>query len=180
MRKQDIKPGVVYAYREGKYSSASPVVFLAAPVTSKIYTQSGRRYEGDEPYFGLANGKPGRHAGYPVLMVADEDRIPEAADVTLADFEAATKPAAPGGRFTYVGNLTYIVGPYVEEREERERTARAEQESRARAIGILTALRARDITPNRIPSWGAVDSVSLPLAEAEKLIALLNDREPTP
>jgi hypothetical protein len=195
MKKADIKPGVVYAcWRRKAHESPSPIMFLAAPSPDALYH---RARGGDEtaPCFAraLAHDKPQREEGwqvgtigYPAAMRGSDSKLaPEdLLNVTLADFEAATSSQQGGYRFTLVCNLAEIAGPWDEEvawdrERHRRRDERIKQElaaadaSRARAADILTALRAHGVEANRIPTYSAVDSITLPLDEAEKLIALL-------
>jgi hypothetical protein len=190
MRKQDVKAGVVYAYREGKgdWAAPRPVVFLAAPKDGEQYLPSPVRGEKGQTYFTKPPSSGGMRyrAGYPIVRVMPE-RLAEANADTLADFEKASSPRARAGRFDTISNLAYIIGPYAEElaayegrasaaRERRARELEAEQASRARAIDVITALSAHDIRPRRIAAYGPVEALWLPLGEAEKLVAMLSGR----
>ena len=190
MRKQDIKPGVVYAYREGRLTSdwrePSPCVFLAAPADGQLYATSRSRGTDGAPYFkaALKGAKASWPNGYPVVMIAHTDHIPDAVSVTLADFETATSAKAPGGRYSIVSNLAYIVGPYDEViadrkirweagRLENERQREIEQARRRRGTAVIAALAAAGVRVDRLPMYD--EDIVIPLAEAEKLIALLAD-----
>ncbi len=132
MRKQDIKPGVVYAYCESRWNQPSPVVFLAAPAASRIYTRSARRGEDGQPFFTTAREgvKAGRYSGgYPMVRLAHPDNIGDISRFTLDGFEAATDPRADGGTYTIVSNLVYIVGPYDE--------VMADRDGRPRAVSVF-------------------------------------------
>jgi hypothetical protein len=194
VRKQDIKPGVVYAYQRGTYGNPQPVVFLNTPADGELYTESSQyRKPGSKAFTRAREGsKPhavsfGSDVGYPVVRGRwDADTDPAALlSATLSDFEAATQPYSGSHEFRVVTSLTAIAGPWDEviatrkaqyeaDRQRRERDQQEARASRTRAIDIITALSARDIKVSRISSYGAVDSVSLPLDEAEKLVSLLS------
>jgi hypothetical protein len=200
MKKADIKPGVVYAYQRGRgdYDEPQPIVFLNAPADGDLYARSSYHrppgapafhaaHDGSKPHRGSGYSSP--DVGYPAVMLggnAPKGTKPEdLLKFTLAGFKAATSTTAGDGTmFTLITSLAQITGTYAEAKAEYEarrqaRREEAQQErtaadaSRARAIDVLASLRAHDIEANRIPAYSAVDSITLPLDEAEKLIALL-------
>ena len=150
MRKKDIKPGVVYAYREGKYGETLPVMLL----TADLY--KGRGYRDDEgPKFRKAGAGDAPHSGrlgspttgYLVAIMrhrygrkVDYDAAAERmASITLADMEAT------GGEslddligFMLIVRLGVIIGRWDEvtaqQREEAEQEARR-QAARRRSAG---------------------------------------------
>lgn len=197
MKKADIKPGVVYAYQRSANYSPEPIVFLA----TGLYTSRGR-YNKDKPWASraLAGDKIGRNyldreTGYPIARrdwqaqgVSDEEIVRQMLALAPADWEGAADGTVGAVRLDILMRLGQITGLYdevVAERTAREKAARelaaeVQQEadtSRTRAIDTLTALRAHGIEPSRIPSYGGVESISLPLAEAEKLIRLLRQED---
>jgi hypothetical protein len=188
MRKQDIKPGVVYAYQESRtYGSVKPIAFLAAPSEGRVYTKSFRTPPGERCFTrnDRATTASRTTGGYPAVWVDDPARPPTA---TLADFEAATAnegdPDAP--RFTTVRNLTYITTTWEVAAAELAEQKRADEAARARRAAIrdradrvVSALRAHGVEANRVPAYGAADPLTLPLDEAEKLIALLAAKNST-
>lgn len=205
MRKQDIKPGVVYAYQRSRgsiYSDPEPVVFLNAPADSVLYSEPDRNTRRDpgRPVFAKARegSKPAGSrgawsnagdTGYPAVMIyrhdGDKATTESLLTVTLADFEATPQTTVKGITYTVITSLTPILGPWDEvvaglkarrkaEQERAERESKAADAIRTRAIDIIAALSARGITANFVGSYGgAARAISLPLAEAEKLIALL-------
>ena len=170
MKKQDIKPGVVYAYqRSREYGTPEPVVFLVAPSEGKLYaTTSDYRKPGRPAFIEAHSGaKPhkgtgfsGTDYGYPVAKLRSGNMEPAAqvADLlkpTLADFEKCATAYAPAGfdglEFSLATTLTHITGEYETElaahkaRCEAERAAsqreRAERDAaRDRAAAILGRL----------------------------------------
>ena len=74
MRKQDIKPGVVYAYQRGTYGNPLPVVFLNTPADGELYTEGSQWRKPGSKAFTRAHGGSKPHAvsfgsdvGYPVV-----------------------------------------------------------------------------------------------------------------
>lgn len=199
MKKADIKPGVVYAYQRSKYDSPRPIVFLNAPADGVLYRERDYPKSGTPAFIKASPAAKPRRAlgfgrggiGYPAAHLSHDSRMThqDLLGITLADFERATSGYHEGYEFDVITTLTHVTGPWDEviaaheaqkraERESREQEQHEASESRARAIDILTALRARaGIEPDRIPTYGAVKSISIPLAEAEKLVALLAGRE---
>lgn len=193
MRKQDIKPGVVYAYREGKYGETLPVVFLA----TDFY--KGRDYrDEDGPKFRKAGAADAPHSdrlgspttGYLVAIMrhqygrkVDYDAAAERmAKVTLADMEAT------GGEslddligFMLLVRLGVVIGPWGEvmaqQREEAEEKKRRQEIISAtakalddRAAKVRLVLIAKGVSPRF--STTARDLI-LSLEDAEKLASLL-------
>jgi hypothetical protein len=200
MRKQDIKPGVVYAYqRDHSYCGRPlPVVFLNTPAGSELYSESSvrplSRSRGMPAFYRAhAQAKPhavsfGSDVGYPAVRFRWDatGHISELLSVTLADFEAAVERTQGDREFTVITSLAAIVGPWDEVKaayDERKRAndeqkradAEAADASRTRAMDVMRALRAYGVEVSRLPAYGAVKSVSLSLEEAEKLVAVLRE-----
>lgn len=197
MKRTDIRAGVVYAYQRSTYNEPQPIVFLNAPADGVLYCETSHYRAPGSPAFikARADSKPhrvqfGSDVGYPVVRLRWDSKDDPASllSVTLADFEAATGSIDGGREFAVVVSLAAIAGPWSDVKAARDEQVEADRQlreheraeadaSRARAIDVLTALRARDIEPERISPYGKVESIVLPLEEAEKLLAMLRDRE---
>lgn len=193
MRKQDIKPGVVYAYQEGKYQSPTPIVFLAAPKDTELWSAHRRPPEGAQrskqanagakPYRSRGRYMSGGDTGYPAAqaraMPGDGSGYDMAAlaTVDLADFEAATDAPGPRCRFTVVTNLTYIAGEWETVTAEHAAAAQADRDHRAALQRERSALNKRAGAVQvalGVPIRWDGDRFILSLQSAEKLAALLN------
>ena len=136
MRKNDIKPGVIYAYQRGRgdWDTPSPIVFLTAPADGTLYRSSGtysrpgahefsKAHPGAKP--GAGSSVYGAVSGYAAVTTnwnagctpedwnagcTPEDLL----KLTLADFEKTTdgRTGIAGTRFTVVTSLTFITGEY--------------------------------------------------------------------
>jgi hypothetical protein len=196
MKAKDIRPGVVYGYRRGKYGSVEPVVFLAKPGPDQIYA-CPRHTRSGEPIYSHS-----QHARAPVTgrgfgsvdygyaaVFADTEPTTEVIDemtkTTLGDFLAATKGHDPerGIRYGLVTVPARVVGPYedavTEEKRqwEAQRRQHHEDEARREAVRerverIIAALRAHGVT-SFPENWHEPGAMVIPLDDVEKLIALL-------
>jgi hypothetical protein len=192
MRKQDIKPGVVYAYQRGTYDDPRPVVFLSLDLYSdRRRGAEGPRFrkacDGDKPHSGTFGSGS---TGYLIAEMRggwrnDAERA-EAAErmksLTLAD-ALTSREAGPDDLtdFDVLPRLTAIVGPWdeviaakrardekarqVAQREQAERLARDD-----RAVDVLRTLKAAGV---RAQYEGGHAEFRLSLDDAEKLASLL-------
>lgn len=148
MRKQDIKPGVVYAYVRGRnrYDKAAPIVFLNTPADGRLYSErdSYARKDGVKPAFLKAREGAKPHAsrgvfagagdtGYPAAMIyehgdGDEATPEDLLAVTLADFEAATQTIVKGIQYLVLASLTPIVGEWEQVTADYEARQQADRE----------------------------------------------------
>jgi hypothetical protein len=197
MRKQDIKPGVLYAWKRGRseFDEPHPIVFLNTPADGELYAKTSHHRPPGTPAFIRAREGATPHrvsfgsdVGYPAVRFhRDAEGNPSSLlAITLDDFTATAGGIQAGREFVLITSLAAIAGPWDEVKAARDAQKRADAErrdrerteadaSRTRAIDVLTALQAYGIEASRIAAYGKVDSVSLPLAEAEKLIAVLRD-----
>lgn len=199
MKTKDIKPGVVYGYRRGKYGSVEPVVFLAKPGPDQLYGEPRFRKDREpvfehwqqarKPRAGRSFGEAS--VGYPVVTGRSEGAdSAELLKVTLEDFRSATKryDEARDITFQLVINPSHIVGPYDEAvgEEERRREAerrqydeeRAHREARQQRAGtLMEALTAHGITakPNR---YNEPTALEIPFDDVETLLGLLGGERP--
>jgi hypothetical protein len=198
MRKQDIKPGVVYAYQQSRaYGAPEPIVFLTAPADGPLYIRRSRHDHGDgkpryvraAEYDKVSTGRGSllaRTVGYPVAHLDSSDRKPDdLLNATLAGFEATTGTSEDEFVYRLETRLACIIGPWNEvgaqheaqkraERERRERQQQAEQVSRNRAAAVAGVLSSAGIVAESAHRHGAVTHIRLSLDEAEKLARLLN------
>ena len=193
MRKQDIKPGVVYAYQHsGKYSEPHPVIFLSLDLYSdRRRGAEGPRFRpalvGDKPHSGMyGSGSTGYLIAEASTTWRSQERLAEAIaklpGLTLAD------ATAPGDResgdligFRVLPSLTPVLGPWeavtAERREQdeadrrrREREAAARKALDDRAAKVRTVLIAAGLSPRYS---GPSRELVLSLDDAEKLSSLL-------
>lgn len=198
MRKQDIKPGVVYAYREGKYGHTLPVMFLS----TGLYTGRGYR-DTESPKFRVAGGYEQPHTGrlgapttgYLVAIGRSQIGVhkinyDEVADrmarITLADAEASAWELADGDiGVMLIVRLGVIIGLWDEvmaaerEQKEVERQRRERKAAEAKALDDRAAAVRKAITLHGISArFSSVDrNLIVSLDDAEKLAALLLDRK---
>ena len=192
MRKQDIKPGVVYAYQEGKYQSLRPVAFLSAD----LYASQGRSEHGPRFRKAASDAKPqsgtygSPSTGYAVAIMREQfgrrvDRDEVAArltKVTLADAAAAGWEHLDDLiGFMLIVRLAPVLGPWDEvmaqQREEAEEKARRQAAiaATAKALDDRAAVVRRVLIVNSIsPRFsGTSRDLIVSLDNAEKLVALL-------
>jgi hypothetical protein len=191
MKRSEIKPGVVYAYREGRddYDRLVPVVILS----TEAYTAQNRHEPGTPLYRKEPPGtkKLQRRAfypstGMPMVWARYGSGTPEdLAKVTLEDFEATTSNFVDqdkGITFEVLSYLPYLVGEYeaeVEARKQRlaardklreERTAaRRDKSNRGHAVAMTL-----DAVGVRAHSWSD-GNITVSLDEGEKLAQVLRD-----
>lgn len=195
MKTKDIKPGVVYGFRRGKYGVIEPVVFLAEPGPHHLYTEPRHRKDSEPVFVHVPRaGKPcaGRgfgesSVGYPAAVARIEDVDPaELLKVTLDDFLTATLRYDEGRRISFrlIVNPAYILGPYDEAIAEDERQSKARQrqydEELAqrnaacdRASRLMGALASHGIASQSQPSYEPTALV-IPLDDVEKLLERLD------
>ena len=191
MRKNDIKPGVVYAYQRSSYGDPDPCVL----VSTDLYT--GRnRYDRDRAPFVSPAGegaKPGKNyldqpTGYVIVLPAGvklgetpEQLHARLLAVTTADLEASKDGQAGDGLyFDILTRLNSITGLYDEvmaerkarEKAEEERWAREREETARRDTRAAAAHAALFAAGVKARYWDGQFTVSL--ADAEKLAALLS------
>ena len=207
MRKNQIKPGVIYAYQRNRDGSdrPTPIVFLTAPADGILYREANPttvsaggshtpapRTRANQIAAGTGYGS--RSTGYPAVMV-DYNAVVILDDLlklTLDDFEKTTSnhgTGIEGARFTVVTSLATITGPYDEvmaaynERRDADRQQR--EQDQARTAGHLT-IRAVSLN-ERLARFGVGNSVErassgylkITLDEAEKLLTLLEGSRAT-
>lgn len=199
MKRTDIRAGVVYAVKSS-YGPPSPIVFLEDGAAG-LYGRGGygrgeiRKLE-ENSYTKAKRGSGFSDSarGYAALKAswqrefsnADAAQQMSAADpaAELARFLADEKPSAPALEFEIVTSLSQINGLYNEElaayeaQQQGEREARrrhAEQKAAAaeRAVSLKESLSAYGIRVTMATDEGFF----LKLDEADKLLALLRDRE---
>jgi hypothetical protein len=196
MKSKDIKPGVVYGYRQGKYGSVEPVVFLAKPGPDQIYACPHRVKDG-EPIHShsrhattplTGRGFSSTDYGYAAVFAFGKptaEVVDEMARATLDDFLAATKgyDAERGIRYSVVTVPARVVGPYDEAVAEEERRREAENRRWAeergrrevaiqRAERLIEALQQHGIGGRPEP-YSEPTFLEIPLDDVEKLLALL-------
>lgn len=200
MKRNDIRAGVVYAIKSS-YGPPSPIVFLedgAAGLYSRgNYGRGPYRKLEENSHTKARVGKGFSEAsrGYAVMERSAVDDLSHAdaagqmraanPESELARFLADENPTADGLRFTIVTSLNQISGLYDEElaayeaQREAERAAdrRKRNEATARSERITAAVEA--LSAHGIRAKGAWEGRQLELSvdEAEKLIALLRNRE---
>lgn len=198
MRAKDIKPGVVYGYRQGKYGTVTPIVFLAPIDKDHLYaTTSHHRKDGTPAYVkARPTSKPGRSAlfsgptiGYPAIVgeyTATAENLPTK---TLADFEVTpTQYIGEGGfRYQVITSLAGVIGLYedvkaaeIAERE-ADRAQRAADEKRRqagseRAATLVKKFAAAGVVVAADNDWQPTGLV-MDFDNADKLIALLSSSE---
>lgn len=203
MKKNDIKPGIIYAYQRGRgdLDTPVPIVFLAAPADGTLYTKaSNYRKPGDAQYTQVTypNAKPSagrgygsRDIGYPAVQInwghESEVSPQNLLKVTLADFEQATTsydPGIAGMRLTLVTSLAAITGPYEEKlaeynarqdaiRRQREQEKAERDVILTRAENIVSRFTRFAVTPGHAGTGGTQPHVRFTLDDAEKLLNLL-------
>ena len=200
MKKNEIKPGVIYAYqRSREYGSPEPVVFLDVPAEGVLHSTASDYKKADQPAFikAYSGAKPQASRGFSgishgyaaVFFARTYEPGADPADLlkpTLADFEKCTSGYAPAGfdglKFDLVTSLTYITGEYDEKlaedkaQRETDRDARRRDQAErdaadARAASIGSALARLDVEASLDRS--ASGYLKITLDDAEKLLALL-------
>jgi hypothetical protein len=198
MRKNEIKPGIVYAYQRSRdHGSPEPIVFLTAPASGQLYTTASmykkpgepayvRVYEGSKPR--SASTWTGPQTGYAAVRLSWNSRVDpqDLLKVTLAEFEKTTSSHATGIEgtyFTVATNLTGIVGLYDEatasyeakraaEHEQMKRESAERDSLRTRANRICDELAARGVS-GYFNGFQPGNGITLSLSDAETLLALL-------
>jgi hypothetical protein len=193
VRAKDIKPGVVYGQQRGRseYADIRAVVFLAPVDGDHLYATTSHHRKKGEPAFEKRRpgSKPSRgrgwsapDVGYPVVYGPPA----KIGTITLADFEAATSTYYDHGsgiEFRVLTSLTSIVGTYEEAvaaqkkqqaaaRQEQEREEREREAALGKARALIAALKAAGVRADVDHAWRP-QAVTIPLAEADKLLALL-------
>ena len=200
MKRTDIRAGVVYAVKSS-YGPPSPIVFLEDGARG-IYSRSpygrGAPVERDPKRYKPKRGRgwEGTDCGYAAIR-GGSAREGEAAELLrsvdlpaeLARFLADKMPTADGLSFEIVTGLGKIDGLYDEElaayeaRQEAERAERKREQGEAeaarnRADAITFRLSAFDVDAEAVSKdrehWS---HIVIPVADAEKLLALLAAKE---
>jgi hypothetical protein len=198
MRKDQIRPGVVYAYQGAKHRPVTPIVFLVSPADGILYERRSIRDHGSpEPRYARAadGAKPvsgrgsllARTVGYPVATLGTNGDPKDLPKATLAGFEAAT--GVSRGEFAYhletrlasiIGLWDEVTAAEAEKQARRDKMAAdldaAEKASQSRAASIVAALAQAGPGFKAEPDqrYGVVNYLRISLDEAEKLAALLN------
>lgn len=197
MKTKDIKPGVVYAYRRGKFGRIEPVVFVAAPSSDRLYAFNQwakygepvfqHRPNADKPRRGRGFSDP--DVGYPVAFARSQGTDAKVlAKATLEQFESATTTtdADLDVHWQVVTIPSHILGPYDQviaeedaaERARREQYAMERQqrdETQKRANQLLSALAEHGITAVA-DEYSTPPQMLLSLDDVEHLLGKL-DRE---
>ena len=123
MRKLDIKPGVVYAYRQPVSGEIVPVVFLSAyswinTLRQDAHYSAGRAFKRPTP--GTTKPRAGTvhndgTIGYPAVIFPDL-RPDSPRDIgkliTLRDFDNATTAQGDGFEFILVTSMARVTGEW--------------------------------------------------------------------
>lgn len=196
MKRTDIRAGVVYAVKSS-YGPPSPIVFLedgARGLYSRGDYGRGAPAERDPRIWKAQRGSGyGKSAcGYAAIRpgsARDSDAAEELGAIDpaaeLARFLADQQPAAEGLSFEIVTSLGQISGLYAEELAAYEGMRAAERRRQAenrtardRADSITDQLSAFGVDGEAVSKdrshWS---HICISVADAEKLIALLRDRE---
>ena len=117
MRAKDIKPGVVYGYRD-HFHGIRPIVFLAPIDRGHLYIKS--RTSG--PAFqrapdSVAGPRPGSvynsgTVGYPAALGKPGYDVDDLREVTLARFEQVTSTLGRRCEYGLVVRLARVIGPW--------------------------------------------------------------------
>jgi hypothetical protein len=204
MKRSDIKAGVVYAVKSA-YGPPGPIVFLedgAAGLYQRDHYSSKVKQLAESKFSKAGRGgafESGR--GYAAVVrdyaapgpgvKADPLPAMRALDCAaeLERFRAGERPSAAGLRFEIVTSLNQVAGLYDEElaayeaRREAERAAnrRKQAENKAardRADAILDRLNALGVDGEAVSKGREPWShICISVADAEKFLALLRDRE---
>jgi hypothetical protein len=197
VKAKDIEPGVIYAYQRGRgeYASIDAVMVLTPATPDNVYhaIESHRppgtaAFKKAKPGIKPRRGKGWSNSdyGYPAVM----GPVDKLAAATLADFEAATSPYhVDGCHFLVLTSTTPLVGPYEEavaaqqqaraaaqDRREQERAER--KADAAKAEGLVAALAKAGVQAQAATDWHP-RALTIPLDQAEKLVALLACEEGT-
>lgn len=194
MRKQDIKPGVVYAYRRGAWDTPTPLVFLSLD----LHVPSRQRKPGDPWCERALHDKRAKRGsiypdvGYPVVIGermgqgATEETIAAmpalGADVIadgLTDEQRASRLSTD-----ILTRLASVVGVYAEVMAERKRQVDKDREvhrrhaeqtvaTQARRAELMGRLAAVGVTVTRV--YDHDDQLILTLDEAAKVAGWLED-----
>ena len=200
MKRTSIKAGVVYAVKS-TCGSPTPIVFLedgAAGLygrgnygrdpyrkfTEDEYTKAKRGSGFSESSLGYAAIKTGWNRNASMPDAAEQMRGIDPA-TELARFLADEKPSTDGLEFEIVTGLGQIDGLYDEElaaynaRMEAERAAERRKSDERSAISARVGAVVEALSAYGIRAGGAWKGaqVELPVNEAEKLLAILRDRE---
>ncbi|MFG2001618.1 hypothetical protein ACGFNU_20950 [Spirillospora sp. NPDC048911] len=200
MKTKDIKPGVVYGYRRGKYGSVEPVVFVVAPSADHLYARDRWAGEGKPVHQHWPNaGKPraGRgfadpDVGYPVAFGRSEGTdLAALATTSLGQFTAATKASDEelDLRWGVITNPAHVLGPYEDvvaqtkaDEDERRRGYEIERQQREevqqRADRLMATLGKFGIDAKQ-DDWTEPANLKMTLDEVEKLLSRLQAKPET-
>jgi hypothetical protein len=114
MKAKDIKPGVVYAYRQSRSDPVRPVVFLAPVDSDHLYINSrthGRAFlkapDATAPRAGSVYNSG--TIGYPAALGGEPSDLD---DVTLTRFERVTSTLGRRCEYTLITRLARVIGPW--------------------------------------------------------------------
>ncbi|MEO3869368.1 hypothetical protein ABGB18_11100 [Nonomuraea sp. B12E4] len=200
MKAKDIKPGVVYGYRRGKYGSVTPVVFLAPIDKDHLYATTSHHRKPDTPAYVKARSgsKPGRGSfyssptvGYPVVLGGTTTKPGSLPSVTLADFEAATSNYLGDGiSYGVITTLGHVAGLYEDvkadeaaerdaARAQRDAEERQRQDAAQRVARVLPRFASLGVVVRADNEWDPTGLV-IDLDNADKLLALLSASPDSP
>lgn len=189
MRKQDIKPGVLYAWtRSREYGEPQPIVFLNTPADGELYRRPRRYGSSTGPVFtrDYTSSKPesgsgfaSSPVGYPAVIGHSAAAAGLLPSFALAGFEAATSAHSDETELTVITSLAQVTGPYAEavagyqarrqaEREHRDRQTAAADDRHTRSKAAAAKLASAEIFSSTRDG-----EIVLSLENAEKLAALL-------
>lgn len=117
MKAKDVKPGVVYAYRDRFYPEPRPIVFLAPTDRDHLYIKTrtaGRAFqkapEGSTPSDGTVWNSG--TIGYPAVLGDVGSNLDDLRAVTLARFRQVSSTLGRRCEYTLVVRLARVVGPW--------------------------------------------------------------------
>lgn len=117
MKAKDIRPGVVYAYRQGSYRRLRPIVFLAPVDSDHLYRKSrihGPAFkqapEASAPTAGTVYNSG--TIGYPAALGNEDSDLDDLRAVTLTRFEHVTSTLGRRCEYLLVTVLARVVGPW--------------------------------------------------------------------
>src|SRR6266566_3362491 len=119
MRRCDVKPGVVYAYRRPVSNEIVPVVFLSYQTRVSTLRQDARGY-GDRAF---KRPRPGRKPqpgtvhndgtiGFPAVIFAADQMQSDGKVMSLRDFDNAASAGGDGYEFVLVTSMARITGEW--------------------------------------------------------------------
>ena len=199
MKFKDIKPGVIYAYRDSKYGTPEKIMFLAGVEGIRLYAEAPFRAGPEVPAFTASRlDKPesgrsdvwatqSKH-GYPAVRRSSwsKEDEPDLTAVTWDDFRQATVGTRYDNdrniEFTVATRLAAVLGPWDEvmaaedekrkaEKAASEKAEAARLDKKTRAAKVSSIL--QDAGIKAIARSADGYALTIELNEAEKLAGLL-------